>query len=100
MDTTTAAGGAPLERGVRRARTVDALLIQAADEGPGLRWFIRRGATTWFNRGFRTKARANAWISMHGHALDWRAGYLFRLRGDARDVEIVDRHGNVARAEL
>lgn len=87
-----------VERGVRPARDVDALLIQAADEGPGLRWFIQRGATTWFNRGFRTKARANAWISMHGNALDWRAGYLFRLRGDSRDVKIVDRHGNVARA--
>lgn len=80
------------------ARAADALLIHKADQGPGLRWFIRRGPTTWFNRGFRTKERASAWISSHGDALDWRAGYVFRLRGDARDIAIVDRSGNVARA--
>ena len=89
-------GASALEPGVRPARNVDALRIQHADEGPGLRWFIRRGATTWFNRGFRTKARASVWINDHGHSLDWRSGYCFRLRGDARDVEIVDRRGNVA----
>lgn len=94
----TAAGEAPVEPTVRPAREVDALRIQYADEGPGLRWFIKRGATTWFNRGFRTKARASAWINDHGPALDWRCGYVFRLRGDPRDIDIVDRHGNVARA--
>ncbi|WP_018079351.1 hypothetical protein [Thiobacillus denitrificans] len=94
---TPAAVAASLDLGVRPARNVDALRIQYADQGPGLRWFIKRGATTWFNRGFRTKALADAWIKDHGHALDWRAGYVFRLRGDACDVEIVDRHGNVAR---
>lgn len=88
----------PVEPIVRPAREVDALRLQYADEGPGLRWFIKRGATTWFNRGFRTKARASDWINDHGPALDWRCGYVFRLRGDPRDIDIVDRHGNVARA--
>lgn len=74
-----------------------ALRIQYADQGPGLRWFIQRGATTWFNRGFKTKAQADAWIADHGHALDWRVGYLFRLRGDRQDVQIVDRHGRPPR---
>ena len=83
---------------VRPARDADALRIQYADNGPGLRWFIRRGATTWFNKGFKTKASASSCINDHGHHLDWRVGYTFRLRGDERDVEIVDRHGNVARA--
>ena len=95
---TAPAVGSPVERMVRRARDGDALRIQYADEGPGLRWFIRRGATTLFTRGFRTKARASIWINDHGHAIDWRVGYLFRLRGDERNIEIVDRRGNVARA--
>ena len=88
----------PVDVNVSSARNAGALRIQYADNGPGLRWFIRRGATTWFNKGFRTKAKASAWINDHGLHLDWRVGYTFRLRGDARDVEIVDRHGNVARA--
>ena len=73
-----------------------ALRIGDADRGPGLRWFIRRGASTYYNFGFRTKARANAWIELHGGALDWRAGYIFRLVGDPVDVEIVSRYGKVA----
>lgn len=97
METTPIAQG-PVGVNVRHEREADKLRIQYADNGPGLRWFIKRGATTWFNKGFRTKARASAWINDHGNSLDWRSGYLFRLRGDARDVEIVDRHGNVARA--
>lgn len=90
--------GVPVEREVRPARNVDALRLQHADTGPGLRWFIRRGATTWFDRGFKTKARASAWIADHGPAIDWRCGYLFRLRGDSRDVQIVSRRGEPVRA--
>ena len=95
---TEVSGKSQVQRVVRRAREGDALRIQYADEGPGLRWFIKHGATTLFNRGFRTKALASGCINDHGHAIDWRFGYLFRLRGDERDIEIVDRRGNVARA--
>ena len=62
------------------------------------RWFVKRGATTWFNRGFRSKAEANSWINSHGTALDWRSGFLFRIRGESMDIEIVDRIGNRAKA--
>ena len=60
------------------------------------RWFLRRGATTKFNRGFRSKSDADAWIDAMGRRLDWRAGYVFRLRGDSVDMAIVDRRGTVA----
>lgn len=60
------------------------------------RWFVRRGATTKFTRGFRSKDEANAWINAFGYRLDWRAGYVFRLRGDSVEMAIVDRRGNVA----
>ncbi len=71
----------------------DKLRINHADTGQGLRWFIRRGATTWFNRGFKTKASADEWIKSHGQDLDWRAGFMFALRGDPRNVLIVDKNG-------
>lgn len=77
----------------------ESLRTQAMDEGPGLRWFVLRdGALPFPDRGFKTKARASAWIDAHAeaHELDWRVGYLFRLRGDPRDVSIVDRHRNIA----
>lgn len=87
-----------VEPSVRPARAADALRIHRADEGPGLRWFIQRGATTWFNRGFKTKARASVWIADHGDAIDWRCGWMFKLRGDAHEVKIVDRNGQPPRA--
>lgn len=95
--TTQAAGGSPLERGVRPG-VADALRIQHAQKGPGLRYFIKRGATTWSSVGFRTKRDASDWINSHGDALEWRAGFVFRLRGDGRDVDIVNRRGELARA--
>lgn len=72
------------------------LRLQCADVGPGLRWFVKRGAKTWFERGFRTKARAGAWIDEHGEEVEWRAGYVFRMKGDSVDVQIVDRRGRSA----
>jgi hypothetical protein len=93
-----AAGGAPLQRGVGPARNVDALRLSTADKGPGLRLFIKRGATTWYSVGFKTRKAASEWIDSHGRDLDWRCGYLFRLRGDARDVQIVSRLGEPVRA--
>ena len=61
----------------------------------GCRWFVRYGAATKFNRGFNTKAQASNWIdALEG--LDWRSGFLFRLRGDDYDVQIVDSKGRAA----
>lgn len=62
------------------------------------RWFVRQGATTHYARGFRSKDGASSWIDSFGPSLDWRVGYRFRLKGDTQDIEIVDRHGRVARS--
>lgn len=64
---------------------------------PRAKWFIQRGATTKYNRGFSSKASASAWIANLGHRLDWRAGFVFRLRADTVDMSIVDRAGKIAK---
>lgn len=63
---------------------------------PRRRWFIRRGAETNLSRGFRSKQDASNWID--SQRLEWRAGFLFRLRGDDVDMCIVDKKGNRADA--
>lgn len=60
------------------------------------RWFVRRGASTRFDRGFRAKDDASNRIDAMGTRLDWRAGFTFRRRGDDTDIATVDRKGNVA----
>jgi len=55
--------------------------------------FVKRGSTVWHDRGFSSKFEADSWINNFGRALDWRAGFIFRLRGDDTDIEIVDRQG-------
>lgn len=63
----------------------------------GCRWFVRHGATTRFDRGFRSKNDASNWIDAMTSRLEWRAGFVFRLRSDYADVAIVDREGNIAK---
>lgn len=63
---------------------------------PRCRWFVQRGATTKFERGFRSKQEASNWINSLGSALIWRAGFTFRLRGDDIDMYIVNRVGQLA----
>jgi hypothetical protein len=61
------------------------------------RWFIKHGATTRYDRGFRSKAQADAWISAFGKDIDWRAGFVFRLKGLNADISVVDRKGQLAK---
>lgn len=58
------------------------------------RWFVQRGATTNFERGFRSKQDASNWIESQRPA--WRAGFTFRLCGDDVDMYIVNRGGRIA----
>lgn len=62
-----------------------------------LRWFVRYGAKTMFDRGFRSKEEASAWIDRFDRRLEWRTGFVAHLRGDNKDIEIVDRKGQVAK---
>lgn len=61
------------------------------------RWFIKNGDNVRYDRGFRSKAEADAWIADLGRALDWRAGFVFRLRGGTADISVVDRNGVLAK---
>lgn len=74
------------------------LNIEAIPVQKRCRWFVRQGAITHFGRGFRSKEGASNWIDAFGPSLDWRVGFCFRLKGDTRDIEIVDRHGRVPRS--
>ena len=57
------------------------------------RWFLRRGAKTAYNRGWRTKQEVRDWIESLGRRVDWRVGFVFMLRGDNEQMEIVNRKG-------
>lgn len=61
------------------------------------RWFVSRGATVNYERGFRSKQGASDWINAFGERLDWRAGFTFKLKGDSTHMEIVSRKGDVAK---
>lgn len=42
---------------------------------------------------FPSRLAADEWITLHRKDLDWRAGYVFRLKGLRLDISIVDAHG-------
>ena len=67
--------------------------VQDAPVTSGARWFVRQGGKTQLNKGFASKKQADEWVKDFGHRLDWRVGFLFRLRGDTVDSEIVNRNG-------
>ncbi|WP_241294359.1 hypothetical protein [Burkholderia stabilis] len=75
---------------------MSALNVNAIPTQKRCRWFVRQGSMTYFSGGFRSKGDASNWINAFGSSLDWRSGFRFRLKGDATDIEIVDRHGRVA----
>ena len=93
MDHESVPGKGPDERLVRPGAEASGLLLNHAGRQKGNRWFIQYGARTYYNKGFRSKAEADVWISSHGCGIDWRVGYLFRLRGDGDNVRIVNKHG-------
>ncbi|MCS7526924.1 hypothetical protein N0609_11480 [Pseudomonas aeruginosa] len=62
------------------------------------RWFVRRGGSVNYERGFRSKQEASNWISDFGERLDWRVGFTFKLKGDSTHMEVVNRQGAVAKA--
>ena len=61
----------------------------------GARYFIRRGASTNYVHGFRSKAAVEDWLDSlnAGGALRWRVGPMFRLHDDDVHMQIVRRDG-------
>ena len=70
--------------------------ISRVPDEPRARWFLKQGDILDTSRGFTSKESADAWIKSLGRSVDWQAGFLFRLRGDATDMSIVDRAGRRA----
>jgi len=67
---------------------------------PRKRWFVRSESTSdgsqgtvIGNKGFASKESASQWIDNLGWRLDWRAGFLFHIKGSRCNLRIVDRHG-------
>jgi hypothetical protein len=59
-----------------------------------LRYHVRLGASVELSCGFANKETAERFIreSSRHFGLDWRAGWVWRVRGLAMDLSIVDRH--------
>lgn len=61
------------------------------------RWFLQKGTSISMVKGFSSKENASLWIESLGRKVDWRAGYIFRLRGGSEDYQIVNRDGKCAK---
>ena len=61
------------------------------------RYYVRRGAVTKYNRGFRTRIEVDAWIESFGDMLEEQDAKILRikLKGDPVDIFIVRRNGEV-----
>jgi len=61
------------------------------------RYFIRYQATTKFNRGFKSKKEINKWLKnlFEKYSLEWRVGYLIKLRCLDSEFEILDKRGKI-----
>jgi hypothetical protein len=55
------------------------------------RWLIKYGDAVLENIGFYTKSEVEEWIEKHD--LEWRVAYLFRIKGDDKVIEIIDKNG-------
>ncbi len=65
--------------------------------GKGLRWFLAVDGSIVEGHGFTSKTAASEWIYAFGEYLDWRAGFVFRIKGLNVNLEIVDKTGKRAR---
>ncbi len=58
------------------------------------RWFIKKGATTSYIKGFTSKSNAYRWIRENPN-LNWAGGSFFQIYGESSTWQIVDRKGNI-----
>lgn len=61
------------------------------------RWFVKCSGKVMYDRGFHSKAEASAWIDAFGSSLDWRAGFVFKIKGSQAEALIVSRSGILAK---
>jgi len=72
-------------------------LVPAA--GKYCRYYVKKGAVTKFNRGFRTRRDVDAWIEDFGDQIEKQDARILRikLKGNDGDILIVNRAGEVYR---
>lgn len=61
------------------------------------RWFLKQGDQIHTSKGFTSKDCASLWIDSLGSKVDWRAGFVFRMKGGTEDLSIVSRSGQCAK---
>lgn len=83
-----------------KGENVDIFNPEELPNEPGKRWFVRREETgdssiggVVPDAGFASRAGADQWIIDLGRRVDWRAGFLFHLKGDSKNMRIVDKYG-------
>lgn len=61
------------------------------------RYFVRKGAVTKYNYGFRSRKEVDAWIEGFGELIEEQDAKMLRikLKGNNGDVCIVNRDGEV-----
>jgi hypothetical protein len=76
------------------ATTFRAYLAAHASGTAPLRYHVMLGALPVFEYGFANKQAADRFISQSSRhfGLDWRAGWVWRVRGLRIDLSIVDRN--------
>jgi hypothetical protein len=85
------------ETSVQRPSSASSVFdLSEVPENGRARWYLLRDGVVDQTRGFSSKGAADAWIKDFGHRLDWRVGFVFRLRGDTAEMTIVDRDGKKA----
>jgi len=65
--------------------------------GKYCRYFVKKGAVTKFNRGFRSRKDVDAWIEGFGEFIEEQDAKILRIRleGSYGDIYIVNRAGEV-----
>jgi hypothetical protein len=60
------------------------------------KWFLRTNNITISAKGFTTKLYAALWIESLGDRVDWRDGYVFRLKDGVENIEVISIDGQAA----
>jgi len=65
----------------------------------GNRWFIKVGAATVYNSGFKSIEQFEEWIKeeFNKRGIDWRDGYVWKYKDYDRTFHLVNKLGKEAR---
>lgn len=63
----------------------------------GNRYFINKGAITYFNAGFKSKEQFNQWIEEEfaKRGLDWRVKFIWKYKDEDKIYKLVNGNGSL-----